>query len=422
MMYYDYKGEIILAERRMFAKTIIDSDAFLDMPLSAQSLYFHLSMRADDDGFNNNPKKIQRMIGASDDDLKLLAVKNFIIPFESGVVVIKHWRIHNYIRGDRKKETVYREEMSLLDSKGNGAYTLIQSIPLIEDDESKDEKGTLRQRAYKESSLPYSFDYKIRNAFVGNICPVCGCTMSYSNKLVRPTIQHNIPISKGGLHELGNISVICSSCNSSIRDKETDELNAVEVAEKWDEISMSDRCQTSDRQVTDKCQHRLGKDSIGKYSINIKESNTNVLPKKKINYQEIIDKYNSVCKSLPKVMKLSDARRKAINARLDKFSLEEIISVFEKAEQSNFLKGANNRNWKADFDWIMSDRNMAKILEGKYDNCNALKDNSATVTSSNTNTDRNTYTPKTTNRFNNFEQRQYSDDELDALERKLLSR
>ena len=403
----------------MFAKTIIDSDAFLDMPLSAQSLYFHLSMRADDDGFNNNPKKIQRMIGASDDDLKLLAVKNFIIPFESGVVVIKHWRIHNYIRGDRKKETVYREEMSLLDSKGNGAYTLIQSIPLIEDDESKDEKGTLRQRAYKESSLPYSFDYKIRNAFVGNICPVCGCTMSYSNKLVRPTIQHNIPISKGGLHELGNISVICSSCNSSIRDKETDELNAVEVAEKWDEISMSDRCQTSDRQVTDKCQHRLGKDSIGKDSINIKESNTLVLPKKKINYQEIIDKYNSVCKSLPKVMKLSDTRRKAINARLDKFSLEEIITVFEKAEQSNFLKGANNRNWKADFDWIMSDRNIAKVLEGKYDNSNALKDNNLNNATASNNK---TYTPNTKNQFNNFEQRNYSDEELDELERKLLSR
>ena len=66
----------------MFAKTIIDSDAFLDMPLSAQSLYFHLSMRADDDGFINNPKKIQRMIGASEDDLKLLMAKNFLIPFE----------------------------------------------------------------------------------------------------------------------------------------------------------------------------------------------------------------------------------------------------------------------------------------------------------------------------------------------------
>ena len=113
-----------MAERRMFAKTIIDSDAFLDMPLSTQSLYFHLSMRADDDGFINNPKKIQRMIGASDDDLKLLIAKNFIIPFESGIVVIKHWKIHNYIRNDRYKETVYKEEKTMLEVKENNAYTL----------------------------------------------------------------------------------------------------------------------------------------------------------------------------------------------------------------------------------------------------------------------------------------------------------
>lgn len=109
----------------MFAKTIIDSDAFLDMPLSAQALYFHLSMRADDDGFINNPKKIQRMIGASDDDCKLLIMKQFIIPFESGIVVIKHWRIHNYIRSDRKKNTNYIEEMASLTEKENGEYSLI---------------------------------------------------------------------------------------------------------------------------------------------------------------------------------------------------------------------------------------------------------------------------------------------------------
>ncbi len=113
-----------MAERRMFAKTIIDSDAFLDMPLSTQSLYFHLSMRADDDGFINNPKKIQRMIGASEDDLKLLIAKSFIITFESGVVVIKHWRIHNYIQKDRYKETVYLEEKEMLGIKENNAYTL----------------------------------------------------------------------------------------------------------------------------------------------------------------------------------------------------------------------------------------------------------------------------------------------------------
>ena len=113
-----------MAERRMFAKTIIDSDAFLDMPLSTQALYFHLSMRADDDGFINNPKKIQRMIGASDDDARILVMKKFLIPFESGVVVIKHWKIHNYIRNDRYKETVYQEEKAMLTEKENKAYSL----------------------------------------------------------------------------------------------------------------------------------------------------------------------------------------------------------------------------------------------------------------------------------------------------------
>ena len=112
-----------MAERRMFAKTIIDSDAFLDMSLTAQALYFHLSMRADDDGFINNPKKVQRMIGASDDDFRILIAKSFLIPFQSGIVVIKHWRIHNYIQADRYKETVYTEEKSLLTIKKNKAYT-----------------------------------------------------------------------------------------------------------------------------------------------------------------------------------------------------------------------------------------------------------------------------------------------------------
>ncbi len=113
-----------MAERRMFAKTIIDSDSFLEMPLSTQCLYFHLNMRADDDGFVNNPKKIQKMIGASEDDLKILMAKSFIILFESGIIVIKHWRINNYLRNDRYKETVYQEEKSQLELKDNGSYTL----------------------------------------------------------------------------------------------------------------------------------------------------------------------------------------------------------------------------------------------------------------------------------------------------------
>lgn len=113
-----------MAERRMFAKTIIDSDAFLDMPLSTQALYFHLSMRADDDGFINNPKKIQRMIGCSDDDLKLLLAKSFVIGFETGIIVIKHWRMHNYIQKDRYKPTIYQGEKSQLTEDKNNVYSL----------------------------------------------------------------------------------------------------------------------------------------------------------------------------------------------------------------------------------------------------------------------------------------------------------
>lgn len=122
-----------MAERRMFAKTIIDSDVFIDMPLSTQALYFHLSMRADDDGFINNPKKIQRMVGASDDDLKILVMKRYLLPFESGVVVVKHWKIHNYIQKDRYKPTVYTEEKAMLEIKENGSYTeCIQDVSKME--------------------------------------------------------------------------------------------------------------------------------------------------------------------------------------------------------------------------------------------------------------------------------------------------
>ena len=122
-----------MANRRMFAKTIIDSDAFLDMPPSSQALYFHLAMRADDDGFINNPKSIMRVVGAKDDDIKLLVAKRFIIPFDSGVVVIKHWRIHNYIQKDRYTETKYIEEKNqLIINKKNG-YSLKQ-IGLFDDE------------------------------------------------------------------------------------------------------------------------------------------------------------------------------------------------------------------------------------------------------------------------------------------------
>jgi uncharacterized phage protein (TIGR02220 family) len=255
----------------MFAKTIIDSDAFLDMPLTTQALYFHLSMRADDEGFINNPKKIMRMIGASDDEFRLLQAKSFIIPFESGVCVIKHWRIHNYLRNDRFKPTVYVEEKAQLAIKGNRSYTLNS-----------------------------------------------GAT--------------NLGIPTG--------------------------------------IPNGDQCET---------QYRLGKDSIVEDSIEeYREDDFSeeeppdderpAPPHTYAPYEQIKNLYNEICISLPKCTAMSEARKKCIKARLSSgYTVEDFKRLFEKAEASSFMKGANSRNWRATFDWLIKDSNMAKVLDGNYD-------------------------------------------------------
>lgn len=116
-----------MAERRMMSKSIIKSDTFLDMPATTQNLYFHMLLDADDDGFINAPKSIMRMIGAKDDDMKVLSAKQFVIPFESGVVVIKDWKIHNYIQNDRYKPSTLPER-DLLNIQKDKTYTLKSDV------------------------------------------------------------------------------------------------------------------------------------------------------------------------------------------------------------------------------------------------------------------------------------------------------
>ena len=117
----------------MFSLDVVDTDLFLEMPQTTQNLYFHLGMRADDDGFISNPKKIIRTIGASEDDLKILFAKKFVIPFENGICVIKHWRLNNYLRKDRYTETIYLDEKNKITEDKNGVYELSEDngIPKI---------------------------------------------------------------------------------------------------------------------------------------------------------------------------------------------------------------------------------------------------------------------------------------------------
>lgn len=252
-----------MAERRMFAKTIIDSDVFIDMPISARLLYYDLAMRADDDGFVNSPKKIMKFVGASTDDMNILIARQFVIPFESGVVVIRHWKIHNYIRKDRYQETTCKEEKRLLSIDENNRY------------------------------------------------------------------------------ELNNMPSIIGQPNDNQR-------------------------LTQDRIGKDRLE--LGKDSIGEDRLDNTspqaEAVTTNCP-----YAEIKNLYHSICISFPKIKTIDGNRKKAVGARWRTYrNLDVFKEMFEIAENSSFLKGENDRNWSADFDWMMKPTNFSKIMEHKYDN------------------------------------------------------
>lgn len=117
-----------MAQRRMFSQKVTETDKFLDMGLTAQSLYFHLGMNADDDGFVGNPKSIKRMIGASEDDLKALVEKDYLIVFEDGVVVIKDWLVSNYVKKDRYTPTIYTDDMKLIGLDKNKRYQFVSDL------------------------------------------------------------------------------------------------------------------------------------------------------------------------------------------------------------------------------------------------------------------------------------------------------
>ena len=258
-----------MADRRMLSKKITDNDNFLQLSASAQALYLHLNMSADDDGFCSQVAVCMFKAHASTQDLEALLDKRYIYQFENGVVVIKHWKLNNSIKNDRYKKTVYQEEFDLLKVKENGAYTLENS--------AMDPKW----------------------------------------------IQ-----------------------NGSKTDTEWNQNGS--------EMDPQDRIGKV----------RLGKDRLGEVREGEFEG------KDKTDYKKIVGMYNDTCVSFPRVANtnLSDNRKKAIKARLNKYSEADFQTVFTKAEASDFLKGANNRNWRATFDWLIKDTNMEKVLEGNYDN------------------------------------------------------
>lgn len=177
-----------MANKRMFSKEIVNSDAFLDMPMSTQLLYFHLNMVADDDGFVSAPKRIMRMIGASEDDIKLLIAKAFVLSSElwKGVVVIKHWRINNILKSDRYKPTVYSDEKAMIELKKNGAYTWKKAAETL-----WNQNGTILepQNSIEKNSIEKVRDYNEITQNAMNGADEIAMIPVIDGMLCNPTIQ-----------------------------------------------------------------------------------------------------------------------------------------------------------------------------------------------------------------------------------------
>ena len=248
-----------MAHRRMFSKQIIDSDEFMDMPLSTQAVYMHLCMHGDDDGFVSKAKSILRMICGTQDDLDTLAEKGFIRIFENSVVAIVHWRIHNYIRSDRYKPTIYTQEKEIM----------MQESPKTQ--EENDDGG----------QLVYQGETQVR---------------------------------------LGKV--------------------------------------------------RSGKVNIHTHkeeTVKVKERENNKREERVCECEKIILLYNDICKALPKVEALTDSRKNAVALLLRNYSKEQIEGVFVKANGCDFLTGKGINGWRASFDWLISEDNFLRVMEGAYD-------------------------------------------------------
>ncbi len=347
---------------------VVDTDKFLEMPLTAQCLYFHLGMRADDDGFIDAPKRILRYIGSNNDDLKILLTKGYLIPFEDGVVVIRDWLKNNQIRADRKKSTRYTEKLSLLAV----------------------EKDTYVVNLYNDNQLPYQMTTKCQpsdNQVSYQVATNCQPTANQ--------VATNVILNNNNDQLATNVMTFGNQMSTNCQPSGN---------------QLPTNCQPIANQVSTKChtQDRLGKDSIG-YNIVISNDITrskvqdNQNEKKRGNtpYQEIVDMYNNICVSLPRVTKLSEARKKAIRARYNQYAIEDFKRLFETAEGSSFLKGGGGQDWVASFDWLIKDSNMAKVLDGNY-------------------IDRHTEPKKSDQQFKEFSQRTCTQEEMDELEKKLL--
>lgn len=292
-----------MAEKRMFSKKIINSAKFLRMPSSTQCLYFHLALNADDDGIVE-AFAVMRMVGAAEDDLRILVAKNFIVILNEDLVAyIVDWTTHNTIRRDRKTDSIYTE-------------LLLQVIP----------DADIRQKGKGAKEAEY---------------PVMDCCQMEDE--CQPNASH--------------VPDTCQPCDSQPPD--TCRTNDCQMPAP-DKISLDKISLDKNIGITDviPCEQSSHGGS-GEEREQMTGENHDVC-------KQVADLYSRYCVSYPKIRNLSNSRKKAIRARLKQYSMQDFEKLFRMAEESVFLKGANKNNWSATFDWLICDGNMAKVLDGNY--------------------------------------------------------
>lgn len=293
-----------MAEKRMISKQIIDSDTFLDMPLSAQALYFHLLMRADDDGFVDNSKKIVRMICASEDDLKLLIAKRYLLVFETGVVVVKHWRVHNYIKNDRYIKTSHIDEYAMLDLLPNREYKVKENCPQVYPQD-------FTQAEIMENNESYPQDN----------------TQSF---------QQTYPQNNQNRFQNGS-NVVPSRFQS-------------------------------DSETTPEWNHRLDKIRLDKISIDedradetTADAESSSSPEEDEILEAVIAEFGRALPGLKAPAKVEKLKGLICGRSLDYFR-----ELFAKAAESPFLSEVREGQWSCSLEWLIKPENSEKVMSGMY--------------------------------------------------------
>jgi len=425
-----------MAERRMFAKSVLESDGFLDLEPACQALYVQLNLQADDEGFVSAPKRVLRMLGVGAAAVDALVAAGLVLRFDSGILLIRHWLVHNKIRSDRRKGTLCQAEKAMVEVDGMGVYAEMQNA------ECKMQNGECEMRS-GECEVR-SGECKMQNAE----CKMQNGPLCHGEAVTAPPEGELCTSTGGGGVCRTEGSVISSKCaariekssqNRRCEDPSAPLHSARDDIDEGAEVDgraaadnqMATKWQPSDNQMATNCPHRLGKDRIGKDRIGEdreEEDRAAIAPSAAIgcpvaapsmpaassvaapsmpaassvaapsmpaassvaapsmpaassvatpssvpaasSQKDILDVfqfYHRICVGFMPCKHLTKERKAAIGQALENWTKEELAAIFEKAEQTPFLKGENDRKWRVGFDWLIQKENLQKVQDGQYD-------------------------------------------------------